>query len=112
MATTIVSGYVDKGAIDMLGEHGKFFTVVFVKESGELRHMVCRLAVSKHLKGSNRRQSTEARAVWDTVKREYRSFRYDRIVFATRGTVTAISLANMGLSTYIAYITDKVVFTT
>ncbi len=112
MATTIVSAHVDKGTIDLLGEHGKFFTVVFLKKSGEMRHMVCRLAVAKHLKGSTRRQSPEARAVWDTVKREYRSFRYDRVVFATRGSISAISLANMGLSTYLAYITNKVVFTT
>ena len=107
MACTILTPYVDSACVDVLGQGGKFFTVVFMKESGELRHMVCRLAVTKHLKGSGKAQSRTARAVWDTVKREYRSFRYDRVVFAVRGDLSIVSLRNMGLEFYVQYLTDK-----
>lgn len=37
----------------LLDTNGKMFSVKFIKKNGEDRHMVCRLNVTKHLKGGD-----------------------------------------------------------
>jgi len=103
MATTILTHKLTPADIFNIGNNGVFFTIVFQKESGELRHMVCRLGVSKHVKGSGKAKPKDACIVWDSVKQQYRSFRYDRVLFASRGTLDIVSLLNGGLQAINAY---------
>lgn len=56
---------------------GRFTAVKFVKRStGEVRHMVFRLGVKKHVKGTGAAYSFQDKnliSVWDAWKREYRA---------------------------------------
>jgi len=54
--------------------NGKFFAVDFVKKNGELRHMVCRTKVTKHLRGGNKTTPDTAITVFDVGVKEYRCF--------------------------------------
>ena len=55
---------------------GKIFTVTFVKKSGEVRKLNCRLGVTKHLKGGNksfRDADFNYLTVFDLQKKAYRT---------------------------------------
>lgn len=54
----------------------KIFSVVFQKKDGTLREMVCRLGVTKHLKGGDMSYNPEEKnylVVFDMQKEEYRT---------------------------------------
>lgn len=54
----------------------KIFSAVFLKKDGTLREMVCRLGVTKHLKGGELKYSPEDfnyLTVFDMQKQEYRT---------------------------------------
>ena len=54
----------------------KIFSVIFEKKDGALREMVCRLGVTKHLKGRELKYSPEDYnylTVFDMQKQEYRT---------------------------------------
>jgi hypothetical protein len=54
----------------------KIFSVIFQKKDGTLREMVCRLGVTKHLKGGELKYSPEDfnyLTVFDMQKKEYRT---------------------------------------
>lgn len=60
----------------------KFFSVDFVKKDGTLRHMTCRLGVSKHVKGVGLTYNPEDKrliVVWDTVAQGYRNINQSTI---------------------------------
>lgn len=59
---------------ELLGS--KIFSVVFTKKDGSLREMVCRLGVTKHLKGGVKKYDSDALnylTVFDMQKQEYRT---------------------------------------
>lgn len=59
---------------EMVGS--KIFSVVFTKKDGTLREMVCRLGVTKHLKGGELGYNPEDYnylTVFDMQKQEYRT---------------------------------------
>ena len=61
----------------------KCFAVVFLKKSGELRPMNCRLGVKKHLKGGKLSYNAEARnnlIVFDMQKEGYRTINLDTLI--------------------------------
>ena len=62
---------------------GGIFSVEFIKRSnGQLRKMVCRLGVKKHLKGGQKAYSTKAHnllTVFDMENKGYRSIPVDAI---------------------------------
>ncbi len=54
----------------------KIFAVVFQKKDGTLREMVCRLGVTKHLKGGEKKYDTDALnylTVYDMQAEGYRT---------------------------------------
>ena len=54
----------------------KIFSVEFIKKDGSLREMVCRLGVTKHLKGGSLGYHAEDYnylIVFDMTKKEYRT---------------------------------------
>lgn len=53
---------------------GRFFAVDFLKKNGELRHMICRTGVTKHLRGGNKTTPDTAITVFDVEKKQYRCF--------------------------------------
>lgn len=64
------------------GTKGKFFTIHFVKKNGELRKMLCRLGVKKHLKSNA--PSTTAHidnymTVYDVQNKGYRTINLDTV---------------------------------
>lgn len=61
-----------------------FFSVVFVKKTGELRKMQCRLGVKKHLKGGELKYNPDDHSymiVFDTVKQAYRTINLNTIQY-------------------------------
>lgn len=61
---------------------GNIFSVDFVKKSGELRHMVCRKQVKKHLKGGTLKYNPKEKrlvCVFDMQKKDYRMIQLDKI---------------------------------
>jgi len=56
---------------------GKFVSILFVKRTtGELRKMLCRTGVKKHLQGGTMKYNPREHGlltVFDMIKREYRS---------------------------------------
>lgn len=57
------------------GSEGHFFSPTFVKKNGELRKMVCRKGVTKHLKGGELAFNPNAKGlvvVFDVQKNAYR----------------------------------------
>jgi len=66
--------------------NGRFVSVRFTKKDGSVRAMVCRLGVTKHLKGG---QSTldplKYLIVFDVQKREYRAINKETILSVTYG---------------------------
>ena len=62
------------------GKNGKFFSARFVKKDGSTRDMVCRLGVTKHLKGgTSNLDPNKYLVVWDAQKREYRSINVETV---------------------------------
>lgn len=53
---------------------GKFFSIDFVKKNGEIRHMVARTGVAKHLRGGKKTTPESLITVFDIQKKEYRCF--------------------------------------
>lgn len=75
---------------------GRFFTVTFRKQNGELRKMNCRLGVKKHLKANGRPNPTAAYdnyiTVFDVVAGGYRTINLDTITeFRGNGTVLKVN---------------------
>jgi hypothetical protein len=72
---------------------GRIFGVHFVKRTtGEVRHMVCRTGVTKHLKGGDKSYDAAAKkllTVYDVQKEGYRSIPLDAVIkIEHHGTVT------------------------
>ena len=59
---------------------GKFFSVEFIKRDGTTRVMLCRVGVTKYLKGGKRTVGNDIQVVFDIHKMQYRSFRYDSVI--------------------------------
>jgi hypothetical protein len=59
---------------------GKFFSVEFIKRDGKTRVMLCKVGVTKYLKGGKRTVGNDVQVVFDMHKMQYRSFRYDSVV--------------------------------
>lgn len=60
----------------------KIFYCEFTKLNGELRKMVCRLGVTKHLKGGELTYDPKTRnnlIVFDMTKKAYRTVPFDRL---------------------------------
>ena len=67
-----------KDKIQSLG--GKFFSVEFIKRDGTTRLMLCKVGVTKYLKGGKRTVGNDVQVVFDMHKMQYRSFRYDSVI--------------------------------
>ena len=59
---------------------GKFFSVEFIKKDGKTRVMLCKVGVTKYLKGGKRTVGNDVQVVFDIHKMQYRSFRYDSVI--------------------------------
>ena len=59
---------------------GKFFSVEFINREGKTRVMLCRVGVTKYLKGGKRTVGSDVQVVFDMHKMQYRSFRYDSVI--------------------------------
>lgn len=59
---------------------GKFFSVEFIKRDGKTRVMLCKVGVTKYLKGGKRTAGDDVQVVFDMHKMQYRSFRYDSVI--------------------------------
>lgn len=60
----------------------KIFYCEFIKQNGELRKMICRLGVTKHLKGGQLTYNPAERnnlVVFDMTKKAYRTIPFDRL---------------------------------
>lgn len=61
--------------------NGRFVSVVFVKKDGTQRAMLCRLGVTKHLKGGESKlDADQYLTVFDVQKEAYRAINRDTIV--------------------------------
>ena len=61
--------------------NGRFVSVVFVKKDGTQRAMLCRLGVTKYIKGGfSTLDSDKYLTVFDVQKEEYRAINRDTIV--------------------------------
>jgi hypothetical protein len=67
-----------KEKIQSLG--GRFFSVEFIKRDGTTRIMLCKVGVTKYLKGGKRTVGNDVQVVFDMHNMQYRSFRYDSVV--------------------------------
>lgn len=68
-----------------------FFGVTFTKKDGSTRRMVCRLGVTKHLRGGVKSFSDADHnilTVWSVADRGYRSIRLDTLAEVRAGGVT------------------------
>jgi hypothetical protein len=62
---------------------GQIFSAQFVKKNGEIRDMVCRLGVVKHLKGGELKYDAKARnllPVFDMQKKAYRMINISTLI--------------------------------
>ena len=75
---TVIYGNYIKEKIQSMG--GKFFSVEFIKRDGKTRVMLCRVGVTKYLKGGKRTVGNDVQVVFDMHKMQYRSFRYDSVI--------------------------------
>jgi hypothetical protein len=66
---------------------GKIFSVVFVKASGELRHMTCRTGVKRDLKGGVNHVAHKPNmiTVFDVEIEEYRNINAEAVTEMTVG---------------------------
>ena len=61
--------------------NGRFVSVVFIKKDGTQRAMLCRLGVTKHLKGGESKlDADQYLTVFDVQKEAYRAINRDTIV--------------------------------
>ena len=61
--------------------NGRFVSVVFVKKDGTERAMLCRLGVTKHLKGGESKLNADQYlTVFDVQKEAYRAINKDTIL--------------------------------
>jgi len=68
--------------VKTIGEN-QFCSITFTKKNGEVRRLVGRLGVKRHLKGKGKNYSDEDKGlvtVFDTQKGEYRSIRANSIL--------------------------------
>jgi len=73
--------------VNQAGDKGNFFSVSFIKKDRTIRNMVCRLGVTSHLKGGVRTASPSNIVVFDTQKKEYRSFNPDSVLSVNKISV-------------------------
>ena len=66
---------------------GKFFTVEFIKRDGTTRVMLCKVGVTKYLKGGKRTVGNDVQVVFDMHKMQYRSFRYDSVIRISKQSI-------------------------
>ena len=60
---------------------GKFFSATFIKKNGEIRKMLCRTGVKKHLKGGQKRYDyDDLLTVYDVKKKGYRTIPLGRLL--------------------------------
>ena len=84
---------ISKGEViqKILQSKGKFFRVIFIKRTtGELRSMLCRTGVKKHLKGGSLRYDASTLKlinVYDINKKGYRSINLETLISAKIGGV-------------------------
>ena len=61
--------------------NGRFVSVIFIKKDGTQRAMLCRLGVTKHLKGGESKLNADQYlTVFDVQKEAYRAINRDTIV--------------------------------
>lgn len=70
--------------VNQAGDKGKFFSVSFIKKDNTVRNMVCRLGVKSYLKGGARTAPNTNIVVFDTQKKEYRSFDPDSVILVNQ----------------------------
>lgn len=59
----------------------QFFSAVFVKRNGEVRTMLCRLGVKKHLKGGTKKYDYDhLMTVYDVRNKGYRTINLDTLM--------------------------------
>lgn len=61
----------------------RIFSATFIKKNGELRKMHCRLKVTKHLKGGEKKYDSEALnylTVYDLKKKDYRTINLSSLI--------------------------------
>jgi hypothetical protein len=66
-----------------LVDKGQIFSAKFTKKNGEIRDMVCRLKVKKHLKGGELKFDAKARnllPVFDMQKEAYRMININTLI--------------------------------
>ena len=64
-------------------DKGQIFSAIFIKKNGEERKMVCRLNVTKHLKGGELKYDAKARnllCVFDMQKGAYRMINISTLI--------------------------------
>jgi len=66
---------------------GKFFSVEFVKRDNTIRHMVCRVGVTKHLRGGKKTTPDSYITVFDVQKKEYRCFKPETVITFKCGNI-------------------------
>lgn len=72
--------------------NGRFVSVRFVKKDGSIRSMVCRLGVTKHLKGgSSTLDPVKYLTVFDVAAKGYRAINRDTIVSVTIGGISYVA---------------------
>jgi hypothetical protein len=62
---------------------GRIFSAKFTKQNGEIREMVARLGVKKHLKGGELKYDPSERnnlIVFDMEKEDYRTIKFDALM--------------------------------
>ena len=66
-----------------LGTNGKIFSCIFIKKNGDIRKMVCRLGVKKHLKGGTLKYNPveyNLLGVYDMEAKGYRMINFNTII--------------------------------
>jgi hypothetical protein len=77
----------------ILDSHGRIVTVRFIKKDGTVRQMVCRLGVTKHLKGGQSTLNPEQYiTAFDMQKQDYRAINRATILSVTAEHVSWLSL--------------------
>jgi hypothetical protein len=77
----------------ILDSHGRIVTVRFIKKDGAVRQMVCRLGVTKHLKGGQSTLNPEQYiTAFDMQKQDYRAINRSTILSVTSEHVSWLNL--------------------
>jgi len=83
---TPVTPEVKRHLIENLTSGGRFFKVGFVKANGEQRQMLCKLGVTKYLKGGEAYNSEAMLTVFDVDKLAYRNVNLNTLNYLKCGT--------------------------